>query len=118
MTRHVVSQAGEVNGAGSREDLPEFEGPRKVGSIDPDGPARASLPALEPGGHGRSTRIPALQPGKGSSGESRLGRAKQAKAPARIMGSEATRLRSDWQEQDSDWLWISGPTAGPLLPGL
>jgi hypothetical protein len=116
--RHVVSWAGQIDGAGSREDLPEFGGLRKVRSIDPDGPARTLLPVMESGWHGRSTRIPAAQPGKGSSGESRLGRTKQAKAPARVMGSEATRLRSDSQEQDSDWLRISGPNAGPFRPGL
>jgi hypothetical protein len=40
------------------------------------------------------------------------------RGPARVMGSEVTRLRSDSQEQDSDWLRISGPTADPLRPGL
>jgi hypothetical protein len=83
--RHVVSWAGQVVGAGSREDSLEFGVLRKVGSIDPDGPVRTLLPALESGWHGRSTRIPAAQPGKGSSGESRLGRAKQAEAPAQVM---------------------------------
>ncbi len=115
---NVVSWAGRVHGAGSREDSPEFGGLRKVGSIDPDGPARTSLPALESGWHGRSTRIPSAQPGKGSSGKSRLASAKQAEAPARVMRSEVTRLRRDSQEQDSDWLRIAEPTAGPLRPGL
>jgi hypothetical protein len=41
--RHVVSWAGQVDGAGSREDPLEFGGLRKVGSIDPDGPARPGL---------------------------------------------------------------------------
>jgi hypothetical protein len=43
-----VSRAGQVDGAGSREDSLEFGGPRKVESIDPDGPARTSLPAMDP----------------------------------------------------------------------
>jgi hypothetical protein len=34
------------------------------------------------------------------------------------MRSEVTLLRSDSQEQDSDWLLIAGPTAGQLRPGL
>jgi hypothetical protein len=34
------------------------------------------------------------------------------------MGSEVIRLRSYSQEQDSDWIRISRPTAGPLRPGL
>ena len=57
--RHVVSWAGQVDGAGSREDPLEFGGLRKVGSIDPNGPAWTSLPALESGWHCLSTRIPA-----------------------------------------------------------
>jgi hypothetical protein len=71
--RHVVSRAGQVDGAGSRKDSLEFGGLRKVGSIDPYGPDQ--------------------------SGESRLGRAKQTEAPSRVMNSEVTQLRSDSQEQ-------------------